>query len=196
MTQITGPAAGRPRVIKTGTLVVVGLFAVLLIGWFAYRPYIPPVWLHDFASDIALRASAEPNAPAPEDMRQATPHGLADSPYICVGKIVDMPWDRIVAVTNPESLRTHPVLSQATWPDKNLDDLTAQLTRDQRYQLLVLIKDNTVIDAQLFYTFWAKLDGIARPEGFAREEAIFTAASQGGVYVVSAATDVPPDACK
>lgn len=187
---------GKPRSVKTGTLVVLGLVAVIAVGWIWYRPYIPPEWLHSFASDIALRANIDPNAPTPEDMRQASPRTVAESPYICVGKVIQEPWDRIVAVTNADSLRDHAVLKQATWPKNNFNEFVDQLGRDKRYQLLVLLKDNTVEEAQLFYTFWGQLDGIARPEGFAREEAIFTADSKSGVYVVSAAVDVPPETCR
>jgi hypothetical protein len=183
------------RLPRTGTRVVLGLGLFILIGWFAYRPYIPPAWLHDLSADIALRAEADPNPPLPEDSRQETPRGLADKPYICVANVVEGPWDRIFAVTAKQDLRSHPVLAEAVWPERSLEDTAAELARDERYQVFVLVKDNTVMDAQLFYTFWGKLDDIARPEGYGRDEAVFTAASRGGVYLLSPAVDVPADAC-
>jgi hypothetical protein len=70
-----------------------------------------------------------------------------------------------------------------------------ELSRDQRYQLVVLVKDNAVVDAQLFFTFWGNLDALARPEGFNRETAVFTAASRDGVYVVRPAENAPADVC-
>ncbi len=182
--------------IRAGTLVVLGLFAVLAVGWFWYRPHIPPAWLHALASDIALRATTDPNAPAPEDMRQATPRNLADSPYICPAKVIALPWDKMIVVAKAEGLIANPVLGRATWPQNDFEAKAAQLARDNRYQLIVLLKDNAVVDAQLFYTFWADLNGIARPEGFTRDEAIFTADSKSGVYVVSAAVDKPPETCR
>jgi len=188
--------APRRRFISTGTLLVIGLGLVLLVGWFGYKPMIPPVWLHALAADIALRAAADPNAPLPEDSRQATPRGLADSPYICVAKLVTQPWDRIVVVTANQDLRSHPVLTTAKWAGDGMDDVAAKLATDKRYQLFVLLKDNAVIDAQLFYTFWADLEGVARPDGFTPAEAVFTAASKGGVYVVSLAENAPRDACR
>ncbi len=184
------------RFFSTGTAVVLGLGLVLLLGWFAYQPMIPPVWLHDLAADIALRAAADPDAPLPRDSREASPRGLADSPYICVAKIVQKPWDHIVAVTSDEDLRAHPVLTAATWPKNNLEAVITEMARDDRYQILVLLKDNTVIDAEMFYTFWADLESVARPEGYTPEQAIFTAASKNGVYVVSAADDAPPESCR
>ena len=190
-----GTPAQKRRFFSTGTAVVLGIGLVLLIGWFAYQPMIPPVWLHDFAADIALRAAADPNAALPEDARQASPRGLADSPYICAAKIIRKPWDRLVAVTSDENLRSHPVLTSAVWPKNDLEAVAAEMARDDRYQLLVLLKDNTVVDAQLFFTFWANLEGIARPEGFTPEQAVFTAASKNGVYVVNEANDAPPDVC-
>ncbi len=183
------------RFFSTGTAVVVGIATVLLVGWFFYRPMIPPVWLHDFAADIALRAAVDSNAPLPADAREATPTGLADSPYICAAKIIQKPWDRFVAVTSDENLRSHPVLTSAIWPKNDLDAVAAEMARDDRYQLLVLLKDNTVVDAQIFFTFWANLEGVARPEGYTPEQAIFVSSTKNGVYVLNEAEDAPPDAC-
>ncbi len=193
-----GQSAPAPRrwYASSGTWVILGVGLVLVVGWFAYQRYIPPIWLHDFAADIALRAEADPNAKLPEDSRQASPRGLADSPYICAAKSVHIPWDHMYAVTAAQDLRTHPALSQATWPQHDFDATADELKRDTRYQLLVMVKDNSVVDAQLFYTFWGNLEPIARAEGFNREDAIFTAASKDGVYVVTPATDAPADACK
>lgn len=192
-----GDQLGATRgIAKSGTLLVLGIGLVLLVGWFAYQPYIPPIWLHDLASDISLRAAVDPDAPGPEDMRQATPHDPAVSPYICVAKVSHITWDHLYVVTSSQDLENHPALSQATWPHHDLDDMAAELKRDKRYQLLVMVKDNTVVDAELFYTFWGNLDAISQPEGFNREDAIFTAASKDGVYVVSPAADVPADACR
>lgn len=193
------PDVGRTskrRFFSTGTALVLGLGLVFFIGWFAYQPMIPATWLHDLAADIALRAPADPNAPAPEDSRQASPRGLAASPYICMAKIIHVPWDRIVAVTTDENLRAHPVLTAAIWPKNNLAAVAAEMARDPRYQLLVLLKDKAIVDTQMFFTFWANLEGIARPEGFTPEEAIFTAASKDGTYVVTQAVDAPSDACR
>ncbi|MSO73489.1 MAG: hypothetical protein EXQ84_07820 [Rhodospirillaceae bacterium] len=189
-------ASARRRLVSSGTAMVLGLGLVFGVGWFLYRPYIPPGWLRDFGADIALRAAADPDPPPPTDTRQVTPRGLADSPYICVAKVVHEPWDRLVVVAAGQEVRAHPILSGARWPSAGLENLAAQMARDDRYQLLVLLKDNAVLDAQLFYTFWGILEGIARPEGYTREEAIFTAASKGGIYVVTQAADVPADACR
>jgi hypothetical protein len=189
----TSPSRG--RFLSTGTIFVLGFAAVIGLGLVAYQRYIPPVWLHDFGADIALRAEADPNAKLPEDSRQASPRGLADSPYICAAKVANIPWDHMFIVTASQDLRNHPVLSQAKWPHHNLTEMADELARDQRYQLVVLVKDNAVADAQLFFTFWGNLDAIARPEGFNRETAVFTAASRGGVYVVSPAENPPANVC-
>jgi len=186
----------RRKVISTGTLLVLGFGLFLLVGWFAYRPYIPPVWLHSFSSDVALRASVAPDAPPPEDIREATPRGLADSPYICAANVVPLAWDRFIAVAPKQDIRSHPVLSTVKWVDESLDTVAERLLRDERYQLIVLLQDNTVLDAQLFFTFWGDLSGIARPEGYTREQAVFTAASKGSVYILSPVTDIPPNACE
>lgn len=189
-------SSARRRFVSSGTLLILGVGLVLLVGWFAYQPYIPPIWLHDLSADIALRASVDPGAGPPEDMRQASPRDLADSPYICVAKTVHIPWDHMFVVTSAQDLRGHPALAQASWPHHDFEEMADQLKRDKRYQLLVMTKDSAVVDAQLFYTFWGNLDAIARPEGFNRAEAVFTAASKDGIYVVSPATEAPADVCR
>jgi hypothetical protein len=185
------------KAFSTGTLLVIAFGLVILVGWFVYRPFIPPAWMHSFASDIALRASVEPDAPLPDDVdvREVTPRGLAASPYICAARAIDLPWDRLVIVGTGQDPRARDVLRNAAWGDKSLDEVSDTLGRDARYQLIVLLKDNAVIDAQMFYTFWADLSGIARAEGFAPAEAVFTAASKDRVYVVSLAPEIPPNAC-
>ena len=194
----TAPDSGPPprKLFASGSLLIVGFGIFLVGGWFLYRSYIPPLWLHDFGADIALRAEADPNAALPHDTREASPRGLADSPYICVANVVREPWDRFVAVASGQDPRKVPLLSAAKWSGDALDVWAKEMANDKRFQLIVLLKDNGVVDAQIFYTFWATLDGIARPEGYAPAEAIFTAASKDSVYVVTQAVDVPPDACR
>lgn len=181
---------------NTGKFIIIGFALFLLVGGYYYQRFIPPAWLHDFGADIALRAAADPNAPLPEDSRQASPRGLADSPYICVSKIVQIPWDRMIVATSGDALRTNAALAAATWSDKNVEELAADMAQDPRFQIIVLLKGNTVSAAEFFYTFWADLKEIARPEGFTRDEAVFTAASQNGVYVVSRAGSVASESCR
>lgn len=186
------------KTLGTGTLLVLALGLVILAGWFIYRPFIPPAWLHSLASDIALRAAVDAQGPPPEeiDVREATPRGLAASPYICAAKAIAVPWDRLVVVGTGEDPRARDVLKNATWSARSLDEVSATMGRDPRYQLIVLLKDNTVVDAQMFFTFWGDLSGIARSEGFTPAEAVFTAVSKDRVYVVSRADNVSPDVCR
>ncbi len=184
-----------PR-LKSGTLLVIGLFLIFGLGWFVYRVAIPPTWLRDFGAEIALRATPDPNAPPPGDTRMETPRGLATSPYICFATAVKEPaWTKLVFVSADQPLRDQPILAQAIWPEGLLDKFAGELERDPRYQLVALVNDNTVVDAQLFYTFWAKLDNVTRPEGYSPAEAIFLAEVKDGTYVLSPAIDAPSDAC-
>ena len=180
---------------NTGKFVVIGLGLFFIVGTYFYQRYIPPAWLHDFGADIALRAVADPNAPVPDDSRQASPRGLADSPYICPSKIVARPWDRMIVATSGDALRANPTLTAATWPDNDMAAVAAKMGSDPTYQIIVLVKDNTVSTSEFFYTFWADLKALSRPEGFTRAEAVFTAASQQGIYVVAPAEGAPADVC-
>jgi hypothetical protein len=182
---------------QSGKVVIIFIALGLAVASYFYAKTVPPTWLHDFGADIALRALADPNAAEPEDSREATPRGLADNPLICVARVIPQPWDRIVFVTHEQgkTLSQHVVLGKARWVDDSIDSLQAQLAADDRYQLVVLMNGDQVRDAQMFFTFWADLSGLARPEGFAPDDAIFTAASLQGRYVLSVAPNVTKADC-
>ncbi len=184
-----------PR-LKSGTVLIIGLVTIFVVGWFIYRAAIPPTWLRDFGAEIALRATPDPAAPLPEDSRQETPRGLAPHPYICVANVVKDPaWDKLVFISTDLPLRDQPILAQATWPKGLFERFAGELERDNRYQLVALVKDNVVVDAQLFYTFWAQLDAVVRPEGYSPANAVFVAEVKNGTYVLLPAPDAPANIC-
>ena len=185
-----------PR-LKSGTFLVLGLLVIFGGGWFIYRAAIPPTWLRDFGSEIAMRAKPDPNAPPPEDTRQVTPRVVIPHPYICFANVVKDPaWTKLVFVSTEQALKDQPVLAQATWPRGLFEKFADELERDPRYQLVALVNGNTVVDAQLFYTFWAKLDQVIKPEGYTPENAIFLAEVKDGTYVLlPAPEDAPANIC-
>jgi hypothetical protein len=181
---------------SNGTLAVLAFVLVLVVGWLAYRNTIPPRWLHDFGEEIAIHAAPDPNAPPPEDSRQATPRGLSSSPYICAARAIHIPWDRIEFIASKEDARGVEALVAAKWPaNKTLDAFADEVRHDPRYQGIVLLKDNRVVAAELFFTFWADLSALARPSGFTPADAVFTARVANGTYVLSVPKDVPADGC-
>jgi hypothetical protein len=182
--------------LRNGTIVVLGLFVVLLGGWLIYRTVIPPAWLHNFAADIALRATADPNAPPPTDTREETPRGLASHPYICFSNLVPFSWDRVVFVSADQDPRTVASLRGVTWPGDDQARFGKLMEKDDRYQLVVLIKNERVIADEPFFTFWGDLSALNRPEGFDPDTAVFTAAVQGGRYVLVPVAPPRPPACR
>jgi hypothetical protein len=183
--------------LSNGTWAVITFVAVFVFGWLVYRDGIPPTWLRDFAAEIALRAEADPNAPLPEDSRQVTPRGLADTPYICAANVIPLVWDKFVVVTSADQVRAQADLTGAKWSGlwHSADDLAAELAKDERYQALILIKDQKVVGAELFFTFWGDLKSIARVEGYGPADAIFVAAVKNGTYVLTSPSDIPASAC-
>lgn len=183
--------------ISNGTWAVVTFVAVFVFGWLVYRQGIPPAWLRDFAADIALHAEADPDAPLPEDSRQATPRGLAGSPYICAANVIPLTWDKLIVATTADEARMNAELSNASWTGAwdSAGDLANELARDPRYQAVVLLKDGKVRAAELFFTFWADLKPLARPEGFTPADAIFVAAVKKGTYVLTTPAEISPNAC-
>lgn len=183
---------GKPAWWRRGWLLLIAAVALMLgAGWFLYRATVPPAWLRAFAADIALRAGADPDATAPEDVREATPRGQADHPYICAARLMPLDWDRMVVAPSGSDIRAHPLLGAVQWPGDELHSLPPHMLGDPRYQLVVLLKGERVVDSALFFTFWADLTDIARPEGYAREEAVFTAASRDRVYILSPVSPMP-----
>ena len=183
--------------LSNGTWAVLTFIAVFVFGWLVYREGIPPTWLRDFAAEIALRATPDPNAPVPEDSRQVTPRGLADSPYICAANVIPLAWDTFVVVTNADQARAQPALTAARWSGmwQSAQDLAVELEHDKRYQAIVLLKDGKVVGAELFFTFWADLKGIARLEGYGPADAVFVAAVREGTYVLTNPDEIPATAC-
>src|ERR1700756_5770973 len=118
---------------RSGPVLVLALAAILIGGWFIYRSLIPPRWLHNFAADIALRATPDPNAPPPTDTREATPRGLASHPYICFANLVPFPWDRVVFVSADQDPRTAAGLQGVTWTNKDLERYGKLMATDDRY---------------------------------------------------------------
>ncbi len=179
--------------LKSGTVLVLGLAAIIGFGWFSYRAFVPPQWLHDFAGDISYRSAPDPDAPPPRDTREAKPVVRAPHPYICVAKLVPFAWDRMVIVPSQGDPRV--AMGGAEWSSSKGDDLAARMAKDPRYQLVAFIADNRVVADALFYTFWGDLSGIARAEGYAPDVAAFTAVVKDGTHVLSLAAPFP-DVCK
>jgi len=183
------------RRLPSGTIFVLALAGCLALGWLVYQPYLPAAWLHAFSGEIAARAVPDPDPPVPEDVRQAQRRETPSHPYICATDFIRIPWDRMVIVTAADDILTHPLLAEASWGERSRDAAAAQMKSDARYQLIVLLHDGTVADAQLFFTFWGDLTALARAEGFSRAEAVFTSLSDEGIYFVAPAAAVPPGIC-
>ena len=192
---MSAPDAPKQRRVGSGTVLVVLLGLCGIFGWFLYQPFLPHAWLRDFAGEIAARAAPDPTPPPAEDVRQVQRRTPAAHPYICAGDVIGVDWDRLVVVTAAQDILTHSLLADAAWGDISRDETAARVRSDARYQLLVLMRGRAVVEAELFFTFWGDLSALARPEGYGRSEAVFTAYSNDGIYFVAAAADVPAGTC-
>jgi hypothetical protein len=181
--------------IRSGTVLVLGLAAIMAAGWFSYRAFVPPRWLHDLAGEIATRSAPDPKAPPPRDTREARPAATPDHPFICVARIVDFAWDRMVVVPSGADARQVPALRGVSWPADKAADYARRMAADPRYQLILFIKGEQVVADALFYTFWGDLSALARPDGFTPETAAFTAAVDGGTHRLAVAEPFP-SVCK
>ncbi len=175
--------------ITSGTVLVIGLAAIMGLGWFSYRAFVPPQWLHDLAGDISYRSAPDPDAAPPRDTREAKPVVMPPHPYICVAKLVPFAWDRMVIV--PSQADPRAAMGGAAWDSSKADDLAVRMAKDPRYQLVAFIKDNRVVADALFYTFWGDLGGIARAEGYSPDTAAFTAVVKDGTHMLALAEPFP-----
>lgn len=180
---------------KSGTVFVLGLAVCGVLGWLLYQPYLPKAWLRDFSGEIAVRAAPDPTPPEAEDVRQAQRREAPPHPYICATDVIRLPWDRMIVVTADDDLGAHSILAGADWGRLSREETAAQLRADKRYQLIVLLREREILDAQLFFTFWGDLSALAAPGGFSRAGAVFTAYSNDGIYFVAPAADVPAGTC-
>jgi hypothetical protein len=188
-----GAPLATPKDARSGKIAVLAIAALLVFILIGYRYTLPDRWLRAFAEQIAMRAALDPNPPIPDDTRQASDRIPADNPLICMRDLPAGDWDTIVFVKNGQRIADHPVLNPAAWDDRA--ETERLLASDDRYQMIVLLKDKAVIDHELFFTFWGDLSALTRPEGFTRDTAIFTAASRGGRYVLSLADGAQPSDC-
>jgi hypothetical protein len=181
--------------LRSGTALIIALAAVLAGGWFLYRHFIPPRWLHNFVADVALRGAPDPNAPPPRDTRQATPRGLAKHPFICMRKLVPFTWDRMVVVPSGNDPRDVPILRDAAWQNDALEKFAQHMAADNRYQLIVLLDGRKVLASEPFFNFWADLTALGTPDGYSPETAVFTAVVKDGRYVLSPVNPPYPAEC-
>jgi hypothetical protein len=181
--------------VSSGTAVVVGLIAVLVLGWFAYRAFIPPAWLRSFAEDISYRSTPDPDAPPPADAREAKPKAVPEHPYICFARAVPFAWDRMIVVPAAHDPRTVAQLSDAKWSSDELDDRERRMAHDPRIQLIVLLKDHRVVADAYFYTFWGDLTALGIDGGFSPTTAVFTAAVKNATHVLTPVSPAP-SVCK
>jgi hypothetical protein len=182
--------------VRSGTVFVIALGLCGALGWVLYQPYLPKEWLHDFAGEIAIRATPDPTPPEAEDVRQVQRRETPAHRFICAADVIRLAWDRMVVLTADQDLATHPRLADANWGRLARDEIAARLGSDSRYQFIVLMQGAAVVDAQLFFTFWGDLGALARPDGFGRAEAVFTAHSDDGIYHLAPAGQVPEGTCK
>lgn len=195
MSAIAAPAAA-PRRNYSGKIAVLGMAAALAFIGVGYIYTLPTRWLRAFAEEIALRAALDPNPPLADDTRQESKRVPADNPLICMARLPIDAWDRLVVVTSAQKIADHPVLGPAKWDPADRAETEKLLPSDNRYQMLVVMKDGAVIDHEMFYTFWGDLTALTRPDGFTRDTAIFTAASRGGIYILTPAEASPADCPK
>jgi hypothetical protein len=184
-------SAGAGRDLRfSGKIAVFAMAAMLAAVLLAYRYTLPEPWLRAFAEDIAIRAESDPNPPPPEDTRQAQRREPVDNRLICLARTARQPWDRVVIVTGAAGLGA---IAELTPEQRRESEVLLQ--SDRRYQLIVLVREGAVVDRQLFFTFWGDLSALDRPTGFAPGEAIFTAASRGGRYILAPAAGASLSDC-
>ena len=165
-------------------LAIISLLLTLtvLVGVF-YSQFVPASWLRNFAEDIVLRAVI-PEGQAVGAFSPLSGRESPASPHICLAKLTPFSWDRFYVVAPFTDLRSHPSLGQLNWPVDDLDVLSRRVLDDSRYQLLVFVHQNRVVEYEHYFTLWGDLSALMRTEGFGPESAVFTAMTNRDKYIL------------
>ncbi len=162
-------------------------------GWFVYDALMAPRWMRAFGLDVAARATIVSSLSNNIAFSSLKDRPDPDSPYICMSKSATFPWQRVYIVpsggTIPENLTLIP------WPDEDVDLHQSRLNSDDRYQLIVFVDDDQVVEYGYYFTIWADLSALGHTNGFARDEAVFSAESNGEIYRLQFVEEAPYDVC-
>ena len=165
-------------------ILLVGL-ATLLAGWKIYESMMVPRWMRDFGLDMAARACIV--STNPQDTVFSTMKGRAEpeNPYIYLANSARFDWDRVYVVGSGGQV-SEPLIN-LEWNGKDLEVLNRRMRQDDRYQLIAFERDRSIVDHGFYFTMWADLSALTRPEGLSRSEAVFVADSDGEIYSLSIA---------
>ena len=178
---------------NTRLWIVAIVVATIAAGTFLYDMMMAPKWMRDFGLDMAAKATIVSVGTQATAFSTMKGRPEPDSPYICMVHAAPFSWDRVYFVASGGNALDS--LENLDWDGGAIDDLRRQMASDQRYQLIVFAKDNRVIEQGYYFTLWADLAALGRPEGFNRQDAVFQADSNGEVYTLTVAKDAPANAC-
>ena len=189
MTDSSDNAIWRQGRIWISAVAVVTAFA----GWLVYDTMMAPEWMRNFSLEMTARATIVSDIS--KETAFSTMRGRAepDSPYICFTALAAFDWDRVFFV--PPGGPVSKPLAELEWVEGAVTDLNARLDSDPRYQLIAFEDDGVVVEHDYYFTIWADLSALGRPEGFGRAEAVFVAESNGTTFIVEPIASLNSNPC-
>jgi hypothetical protein len=169
------------------------VFLTGLAGWVMYDAMMAPRWMRDFGLEMAAKATIVSSRS--EETAFSTMKGRAEpeSPYICLADITSFDWDRVYVIGSDGQVTGD--LGAKDWQGEDLNVLNRRMREDNRYQLIAFERQGQIIEQGFYFTMWADLTDLARPEGFTPNEAVFLADSDGEVYTLSVAGPASANHC-
>lgn len=164
-----------------------------IAGWMIYDAMMAPAWMRDFGLDIAARAKIV--AVSGDATAFSTMKGRVepDSPYVCFANLANFEWDRVYFVPSGGPVPDH--VSALAWDEGAVAEVNDRMAGDERYQVIAFESNGVVVAHDYYFTMWADLTALARPDGFSKTEAVFVAESDGETYTVMPAGPSAASAC-
>ena len=151
------------------------VFSMILL---MYKVVLGPVWVRSLAKEITMRAelsSDQINNGIVFSVMKDRPE--PEMPFICMNRVANFSWDKVYFIGSVNSLDSF--FSKIDWTNIDKKKYIDRLTRDDRYQLIVFVSENKVVDHAFYFTLWADVSDLDRPQGYEKNQSVFTAESNG-----------------
>jgi len=159
-----------------------------------YKAVLGPDWVRSLAREITMRAelsSEQVNNGIVFSALKDRPN--PEMPFICMNRVATFSWDTVYFIKSGKSLSSF--LKKINWTDIDKKKYIDRMNRDNRYQLIVFVLENKVVDHAFYFTLWADVSGLDRSQGYQKNQAVFTAESNGYTFSLGHADSDDFDSC-
>lgn len=171
---------------------VVGLVIAVMAGLYLFLDtrIVPQSWVRAFAEEVAYRAIWTGDYSPRETYAGANALPQPENHHVCPAGIISMDWTRMHVFSAARPLEGDVVADGWAWGAIDRAGLAARMKAEQSVQIIVLLKDDAVVDTATYFTFWGDLTALSLPQGFTPVSAVFTSYAVDKTYRIQPAYDV------